>query len=114
MGIRFYILVMFGLLQGSINGIFSEYKPQGSPGTLGGLVAVFVNITIGVTFGISLVGIAYSFVQFVISKGDKDALSKAKTALTWSVVALLLTFFVVLFKNLLLRLLGIDDEFNII
>jgi hypothetical protein len=103
---------MFEVLKQTILGIDTNYAQVGGIDTAGKLVVVIINILMGVTFALSIVGIAYSFFLFVISAGDKDAIKKAKTSLTWSVVVLLLSFFVVVLKNIFFALIGVNPTYN--
>lgn len=95
----------------SISLINSNYQVAGIT-SLGNIFAAVINILLGVTFGLSIIGIAYAFFQYIISRGDKDLVGKAKTALTWSVVGLLIAFLVVAFKNILFKLLGVAGEYD--
>jgi hypothetical protein len=103
---------MFEALHGSINAIQSDYKDFGKVTSLGSFFGVVINTLLGVTFGISLIGIAYALFQFVISRGDKDMVGKAKSALTWSVIAMLITLLVVIFKSILYSLLGFTNDYT--
>ncbi len=103
---------MFEVLHQTIQGITANYANVGGIDTAGKLVVVVINILMGVTFALSIVGIAYSFFLFVISAGDKDAIKKAKTSLTWSVVVLLLSFFVIVLKNIFFALIGVNPTYN--
>ena len=66
----------------------------------------------GITFGISVIGMAFSFFQYVISRGDKDAVKKAATSLTWSIIAMCIAFFVVILRTILYKLLGFGAEYE--
>lgn len=103
---------MLDVLNQTIAGIASEYRSVGGVDTAGKIVAAIINILLGVTFALSIVGIAYSFFLFVISMGDKDAIKKAKTSLTWSVIVLFLCFFVIALKKVFFALLGVNTTFN--
>jgi hypothetical protein len=103
---------MFDVLKKTIDGISTDYSTVGQVSNLSKMVAVIINILLGVTSALSIVGIAFSFFLFVMSAGDKDAVKKAKTSLTWSVVVLLLCFFVMVLKKSLFSLLGVNSSYN--
>jgi hypothetical protein len=103
---------MLDVLKQTIDGISDEFKIVGDVDNIGTLVIVIINILLGVTFALSIVGIAYSFFLFVISMGDKDAVKRAKTSLTWSVIVLVLCFFVIALKKILFSLLGVSSTYN--
>jgi len=101
---------MFNDLRVSLNEINSIYRGDGN--SFSDIFSYAINFLLGVTFAVAFVGIAFSFVQFVLSKGDKDSITKAKTALTWSVVAMLVAFFVLALKNILYRLIGVSSTYE--
>jgi peptidoglycan biosynthesis protein MviN/MurJ (putative lipid II flippase) len=103
---------MLDVLKETITGIGVNYRRAGGIDTAGEVVVVVINILTGVTFALSIVMMAYSFFLFVVSAGDKDAVKKAKTSLTWSVVVLLLCFFVIALKKIFFALLGVNPTFN--
>lgn len=58
---------------------------------LGGLATMFANVAIIIGMGVSLVGLAYSFVIFTTSGGDPKSVERGKRAATWSVIGLLVS-----------------------
>jgi O-antigen/teichoic acid export membrane protein len=103
---------MFDVLNKTVDGIDPRLKNVGTVDSIYEIVNIIINILLGVTFALSIVGIAYSFFLFVVSAGDKDAVKKAKTSLTWSVIVLILCFVVISLKNILFNLLGVTSQFN--
>ena len=103
---------MLEVLSQTLNGIASGYRDVGNISTAGALVSVLINVLLGVTFALSIVGIAYSFFLFVISAGDKDAVKKAQTSLTWSIGVLVLSFLAITLKNILFTLLRVNPTIN--
>jgi hypothetical protein len=106
---------MLELLNKTVNGINPNIQSVGDIGASANpveLVNMVINILLSVTFALSIIGIAYSFFLFILSGGDKDAVKKAKTSLTWSVVVCLLCFLVIALKQTLFNLLGVSTEFN--
>jgi len=102
----------FDLLNTILGKTDSNYTKVGSIDSVSGMFAVAINVLIGVTFAISLVGIAYAFVQHIISMGDKDALKTAQKALTWSVIAMVLSLIAVALKRIIFNLIGVDTGLN--
>ena len=99
-------------IQASLDTISDTFKVgKGNINSLSDMFGVIINILLGVTFGVAIVGMAYSFFQYIISRGDKDAVKKAATALTWSVVALLISFFVLILRELLYKIIGVDESY---
>ena len=99
-------------LDQTIEGIDENYRKVGKVETISGMVNLVINLLLGVVFAGSIVGLAYSFIQFILSKGEKDALAKAKTGLTWSVIVLIITFFVVVLKRVLFSAIGVNNDIN--
>ena len=103
---------MLNVLNQTIAGIQEPFKSGGNVGSIGDMVAIAINVLLGVTFALSIVGLAYSFFLFVISMGDKDAIKKAKTSLTWSVIVLVICFLVLVLRNVFFKLIHVNEEFN--
>ncbi|HBI35806.1 MAG: hypothetical protein UU64_C0004G0053 [candidate division WWE3 bacterium GW2011_GWF2_41_45] len=76
---------------------------------LAGLATIFANIAIIIGFGLAIIAIAYSFVMFVTGGGDPKTVQKAKRALTWSIIGLLVSAGAWGIKYIFFNLLGIGD-----
>lgn len=103
---------MYDVLKKSMGGVREGFKWVNHVNSITDMVNIAVNLLLGLTFAGSIVGLAYSFIQFILSKGEKDALSKAKTGLTWSVIVLVISFFVIIFKRLLFGAIGVNSDIN--
>lgn len=103
---------MLDVLRKTIAGVSPGYANVGGISTIGRLAIVAINVLLGVTFALSIVGMAFSFFLYVMSRGDKDAVKKAQTSLTWSVIVLVLCFFVMALRKLFFALLGVSADFN--
>jgi len=109
------IIGPFDGLEASILRIDPRYTLQGRAGNVGELVGIFVNIALALTFALSIVGIAYSFVMLILSSGDIDPkkgerakVVTAQRALTWSVIVFILTFFIISLQKNFFSMLGIN------
>lgn len=59
------------------------------------IISVLINFFIAVGFSLSMIGIAYAFIQFIMSKGDPKVQKVARDALTFSIVAMLISLLIV-------------------
>lgn len=64
---------------------------KGTFDSVGDFAVVVLNTALGIAMSISLIGIISSGIKFVTSRGDAKATMSAKTALTFSIVALVLS-----------------------
>lgn len=96
---------MFDILNGSLemSGIDSPVNDVGS------MINIAVNVVSVIAFGVSLVMLAYAFVQYIISTGDPKRLVNPKNALTWSILGLILSLSLFTIKQLILGLLGLNS-----
>ena len=62
---------------------------------------VVANVFVIIAVGMSLVSMAYSFIQFAVSQGDKDALDRAKTTLVWGGIGMFLALAAYTIKNVI-------------
>jgi hypothetical protein len=94
------------------NSIFNmgDYDP--GIDSIGELLGMVINIAMGIGIAGSVLGIVFSGILFITSKGDYKALPKAKSALTYSVVAFILSVGAVAIKLIIVNLLGITGELS--
>ncbi|OGC47807.1 hypothetical protein A2886_00265 [candidate division WWE3 bacterium RIFCSPHIGHO2_01_FULL_42_13] len=59
--------------------------------TLGDYVAVALNVAFGIGAAISLIAVILSGIKYITSRGDIKAATSAKNALTYSIIAMILT-----------------------
>lgn len=89
-----------------------QYLPENNLGgrfpTIGSFYAVFLNLLFGTGIAISIVAIIYSGILFITSRGDPKATDKAKSALTYSIIAMLLAFSAFSIRILITSLIGAD------
>lgn len=79
--------------------------------SLDSLANVLVNLLVGVGFAIGLVGLAYGFVQYVMSEGEKDKIAKAQSAITFSVIAIIVSLLAVTIKIIFFALIGTTNVY---
>lgn len=99
---------MFNILNEVIdNSGIANPVPSGS--AIVWVVTRAVNIVSFIAFGVSFVMLAFSFVQFTISTGDPKKVEKPKSALTWSIIGLVLALALQAIKSILIDILGYDE-----
>lgn len=89
--------------------------PQKSSFTsIADFLGVAINILMGITFAAGFVSIAYSLVQLVISRGDPKSTSTAFKTFTWGVAAVVISFIVIVIKNIIVNMIGIKGIDNVL
>ncbi len=92
------------------------YAAQGPAGTtlvtavgidsLGQMFAIILNIVLGVGWALVFVMLAMGFVQYVMSRGEKQAVEQAQKWLTYAVIGGVGLFFVVVLKSIIPALIS--------
>lgn len=100
---------MFNLLNDSLNSLTDNTDSRWND--IPSILGVAVNIFVIVAFGVSFITLAYSLVQFVTSTGDPKRLEKPRSALTWSLVGMLLSAVVFTLRGVIFKLLGVDETY---
>jgi hypothetical protein len=97
---------MFGLDDpfGSISDLTDP--GEASYDSVGDFVHRFVNLSVGVGVGLSVIGLIVAGIQFVVSKGDPRGVEKARNALTYAAIAAILSVSVFAVKGLIDGLVG--------
>jgi len=106
---------MFGDLEDLISNLSTNQSARdivGSYGTFQSLIAVALNFIAGFGFAISLATLAYAFIQYTMSKGEKELVATAQQAATWSAIAMLITFLAVSFKAIVFKAIGVVDLYS--
>lgn len=87
-----------------------EYIPTGCEGCdiprFSNITAVFVNFFMGTAIAVSIIGIILSGISFMTSQGDFKGIQKAKSGLTYSIVALILSIGGFTLRNTIIATLG--------
>lgn len=98
---------MFNLLNNTIaNSGITEPPYEGS--RIAWIISTVVSTVSVIAFGVSFVMLAYSFILFITSSGDPKRIEKPKSAVTWSIIGLILATLLQGIKAILLDTLGYD------
>ena len=77
-----------------------------SIGSFGELFGMIINIILGIGWALVFVMLAMGFVQYITSRGEKQAVEQAQKWLTYAVIGGVGLFFVVVLKSIIPALLG--------
>jgi len=92
---------------GVLTSVMTGHPSSGSPvRTIGDLSGIILNIAMGAAFSISVIGVILAGIKYMMSKGDYKAVSDAKQALSYSIVAMILGFGAFSLKLIILNLTG--------
>lgn len=89
---------------------FSSLEPGedlGNLTTIGSIAAIIANVMIGAGFSIAIIGIAYSAVQYIMSRGDPKNISAAWNSFLWSTIAAIVGLAVLVIKAAILNAFGV-------
>lgn len=91
----------------------SDWKTNAPDNTLniqgiGEILGLAFNIVLGSALAISMIAIILSGIHFITSKGDPKAVAKARTSLTFSIVAFLLAIGALTIKLIIFNVIGGD------
>lgn len=78
--------------------------------SIGQLGAMIMNLTISISFSVSIIAIGYAFIQFMMSQGDPKVIKTAQNALTWSIIAGLVSLASVGIKKAVLNAYGVTSS----
>jgi hypothetical protein len=96
---------MFTYLEQAMNGIGANRL--GGLSTVSGIVNLLASIFVAVAVGLSIISIAYAFIQFIVSTGDEKLLQKAQTSALWGVLGFIIASLAFVLKNVLLGAAGV-------
>jgi hypothetical protein len=104
---------MFNFL-GSVvyNSINSQdrFPLVGSTGSsMSTLFAAGINIVLAIGFSLSIIGLGYACVLYIMSSGDPKAIQKAGSYAVYSVIGALVVFLAFAIKTVLINALGIQE-----
>lgn len=77
---------------------------------LGTMFSIVINIILGVGWALVFVMLAMGFVQYVMSRGEKQAVEQAQKWLTYAVIGGVGLFFVIVLKSIIPALMGSADS----
>ena len=95
---------MFDDLKNALSGVSAPVAHQFTQ--ISNIIAAVANILVAAGISVSFIGLAYAFVQFIMSQGDKMGIDQAKRAATWSTVALLISILVAVIKGVVFQAFG--------
>lgn len=72
------------------------------------ILGVAINIGLGTGIAISIIAMILSGIKFMSSKGDPKSLAQAKNALTYSIIAFILTAGAFTIKTIIITMIGGD------
>lgn len=98
---------MFDLLNGVVSG--APDQPAGQISTIYGLGSIIVNTLLAVAFSMSTITLAYGFIQMTLAKGDPKLAEKARFAIEWSLIAIILTILAVGLKVAIFSAIGVQN-----
>jgi len=76
---------------------------------VGHLFGIVLNVLVGVGVSISVIYIGLAGIRFMTSQGDPKATAQARQALTYSIVALVLSVGALAIKTIILDIAGVTD-----
>ncbi|NMB91719.1 hypothetical protein GYA37_02640 [candidate division WWE3 bacterium] len=97
---------MFEPLETAVRSFASGDKAASRFGNAQSMVILAANVAIIIAVGITVVTLAFAFVQFAMSRGDEKLLKKAQSSATWSVIGLVVVLIAFALKDILVKLIG--------
>ena len=102
---------MFDLFNKTIdNSGINVNSPEFEGSGIGWMISTAVDTISIIAFWVSFVMLAYSFILFITSTGDPKRIEKPKSAITWSVLGLILAVLLQSIKAIILTTLGYDPS----
>ena len=77
---------------------------------LGDIFGFVVNLIIGIGWSLVLVMLAYGFIQYVLSKGDKTGTENAQKTITYAIVGGVGLLLIMAIRTILVGILGMTEE----
>jgi hypothetical protein len=77
--------------------------------TVSSFVILLANLFIIIAFGLSVVSLALSLVQFATSSGDPKQAQKAQNGIMWSVLGMIIALLAFALKAIFIKFAGIAD-----
>jgi len=99
---------MFEALEKTVGGFAPGDRAVGRFTSAQSMIVVAANVAIIIAMGVSIITLAYSFIQFVTSTGDEKLLEKAQRSVMWSVLGFILALVAFALKNILMKAIGIS------
>ena len=77
--------------------------------SMSNVLAMVMNLVVAVGFSVTMITLAYSMVQYVLSGGDPKLTKKAWNTFIWSVIAAVVTLSSFAIKQIFARGIGVAD-----
>lgn len=98
---------------------WNEYIPSEPPGIsmvpdswkLSDLLGITVNVFMGTGYALGFVSMGYSGILYSLSRGDIKETGKAWDAFLWGIIAILVSTFAVVFKNIVAALADVNSKY---
>jgi hypothetical protein len=101
---------MFDLLNDVVNNTVPAGGRVSQASTLSGFLNMLANALLIIVVGIAFIGLGFSFFQYIISMGDPKSVQKARDAMIWSFMALIIAGAAFAIKIVLMELIGPANE----
>jgi hypothetical protein len=89
--------------------LWNTTTPEGRPlNSVGDFLGLGINIVLGVSLAISMISLIMSGIKYITAKSDPKATSSAQQAITYSVLAFVLTIAAFTIKTILFNVMGGD------
>ena len=92
-----------------INGITQAPNPTGLD-SLKGIMALILNVVMGVGFSLSIISLAYAGLTYVTSSGDPKNTAKAWSGFLWGAISGIVTLAAFAIKKAVLTSIGVDSN----
>jgi len=99
---------MFGTIDDIIDELGSGLGTTSDYTTVSDFLGVAINILIGVSFSISIIGITLSAVMYILSGGNPEKTSKAWRAFLYGVIGGAISLGLIALKQIVFSLVGLD------
>ena len=99
---------MFDDLNQAMSGLDPAFK-QSRFDSVASILSAFVNLILGAALSISIIGLAYSFIQFTLVWGDPKNLKKARDSAIWSAVGVLISLMAIGIKATIFNAANVPD-----
>ena len=89
--------------------LWNTTSPENRPlNSVGDFLGLGLNIVLGVALAISMISLIMSGIKFITAKGDPKAKSEAQQAITYAVLAFVLTIAAFTIKLIIFNVMGGD------
>ena len=76
---------------------------------IGDILAIALNVIMGVGFSLAIISIAYAGIQYITSSGDPKNTQRAFSGFLWGAIAAAVTLLSFVIKNSIIKLTTVSD-----